>query len=291
MLAAALLAGLAGTTLAIGARLIWLNRPTLADRLGVASPAGVGTPRPISPRGWFNPWRAAVVPLISPLSLQELQRKLVWAGSFWGLSAEEFYAVKWGLTLGVPLFLAPLGFAAGGLGIVLLVVAALMGYVLLDTLLDRRIEQRQQAIRSALPDLVDLMAAASESGGITLMEALRRAGARTGGVLGHEVARTLQDMQTGSKRDALRAWDERCGVDELSGLIWVLSQEGLGVPLAQMLRSFSERMRRSQMVRMQARANELPVKILFPMMVFMMGPLFVLVLGPVVIGMIRALHQ
>jgi tight adherence protein C len=97
-----------------------------------------------------------------------------------------------------------------------------------------------------------------------------------------EVHRVLQEMKIGIARtDALRSLSARTTVRELQSFVTAVVQAGeLGVPIAGVLREHARDQRTKRRQRAEEQAQKVPVKMLFPMMFFVLPALFMVILGP-----------
>jgi tight adherence protein C len=182
-----------------------------------------------------------------------------------------YYAYKW----------SPVG-GIGQLGLVGLALAAfIMGP---DAILNRQVEERQYAIRTKLPDVMDLLVISVEAG-LGFEQALDRTINSVPGPLSDEFTRMLGEVRAGSTRaDAMRAMDARLEVPEVrSFVLAILQADTFGVSIGRVLRSQAEEMRIKRRQLAQERAQKAPVKMLIPMVFCIFPALFVIVLGPAVI--------
>ena len=144
------------------------------------------------------------------------------------------------------------------------------------------------AVRRDLPDVLDLMAISVEAG-VGLEGAIEVVTEHFDTPLAREMGRVLREMELGlSRRVALGNLKRRLDVPELSNFVLSLVQaDALGMPLSRVLHAQANemRMRRRQWAR--ERAARLPVKIVFPLMVFILPALFVVVIGPAVLSIGR----
>jgi len=114
--------------------------------------------------------------------------------------------------------------------------------------------------------------------------------ARNGkGVLAGELIRTLQDLQVGqTRRVAYLGLAERCGVPELRRFIRAVVQaEEYGIALAVVLSTQAKEMRLERRQRAERKAMELPVKITFPLILFILPVLLIVILGPAVLSIMQ----
>lgn len=164
---------------------------------------------------------------------------------------------------------------------VALVVAA---FFLPDLLIRAKADRRAEEITLMLPDLLDQLTISVEAG-LGFEAALDRIVRSEDHALAQEFGRMLQDVRLGtSRREALEAMATRSQVDDLRTVMLTLRQaEMLGVPLAATLRSVSAEMREKRRFRAEERANQLPVKIIFPLGLCILPALFIVILGPGVV--------
>ena len=135
-----------------------------------------------------------------------------------------------------------------------------------DAVLNRQMEERRQAIRVRLPDVIDMLTISVEAG-LGFDQALERTVAAIPGPLTDEFARMLGEMRAGAGRaDSMRALDARTDVPELRSFVLALIQaETFGVSIGRILRGQSEEMRIKRRQQAQEQAQKAPVKLLVPM--------------------------
>jgi tight adherence protein C len=170
------------------------------------------------------------------------------------------------------------------------VLAALLGYVAPNAYLYQVGYDRTEKIARALPDALDLLTISVEAG-LGFDAALSHVARNTQGPLAGELARVLQEMQIGLGRSAaLRSLGDRTNVPELRGFVSSMVQaDAFGIPIAQVLRVQSSEIRLKRRQRAEELAQKVPVKILFPLMFFILPCLFIAVMGPAVIGVMNSL--
>jgi tight adherence protein C len=197
--------------------------------------------------------------------------------------------------LGVKVFLmvgpALIGAAAGLVGLVPLqtgvVVGGLLGVFGMigpSFWLDSRKAGRQTSFRRALPDALDVLVICLE-GGASLASALRRVATelRTAHpLLATELNIVQREVQLGrSVGDAVRQFAARVDLEELRSLAAVIMQsEKFGASLVKALRVHAETLRTRRVLAAEEMAQKAVVKMLFPMVFFIMPALFIAVLGP-----------
>ncbi|GAA1820574.1 type II secretion system F family protein [Planosporangium flavigriseum] len=183
------------------------------------------------------------------------------------------------------------GLVLGGFSTVLLVAVAgaALGFLGPDLAIYNTGVKRQDEIRKSLPDVLDTLTICVEAG--QGFDAALAQVARNGkGPMAGEAARVLQEMRIGKSRsEALRSMSARTTIGELRGFASsVIHASDLGVPVAQVLREQSREMRLRRRQRAEELAQKVPIKILFPTLFCLFPALFVVILGPGVINIIKA---
>ncbi|TQN43593.1 tight adherence protein C [Blastococcus colisei] len=194
-----------------------------------------------------------------------------------------------------------LGLVAGGLGLLVVsggpsaltigtaVVGTLVAYFLPELLLHSRGQERQQAITLELADTLDQMTIAVEAG-LGFESAMARAGNNGRGPLAEELVRTLQDIAVGQpRREAYLALADRTGVQDLRRFIRAVVQaDQYGVSIADVLRTQAQEMRLKRRQRAEEKAMQIPVKVIFPLILCILPTLFIVLLGPAVMDIVAA---
>ncbi|NSW83605.1 MAG: type II secretion system F family protein [Syntrophothermus sp.] len=216
------------------------------------------------------------------------KKKLDQAGIGW--EPQEFLAVK--ILLGLAGTAAGL-FAAGLLGGEFLWTAVLVGigYFLPDLVLDHKAKKRQECISRAMPDFGMFFATALEAGGGNVQTALNLSAARFGGEIGKEVAKAAQEVMAGARlSDALQNMADRCGVEEMQRLIdTVIQASKYGTPIGQAVKEYAAQTRLLRRLEAEKKAGEAAVKMVFPMLVFIVMPLLVMLAYPAIEQLKRTL--
>lgn len=223
------------------------------------------------------------------LSLENIEQKLTWAGNPLGLNAETFLGLK---------FLALLGGIILGSFIAILempsfiiIVAALIAYLIPDTLLKETYAKRQKKIAKDLPNMINLLQTAVYAG-VELGPALEAVGKNFPGPLGDELRIAWREMATGrSRAGALRAMAKRTGVAPLERFLEtiVTAEERGGADLSETINNFRVELANSQSRKIQEEAKKIPTKMLAPMFMCIFFPMLVLLLYPVVIQVMSGL--
>src|SRR5437763_3794391 len=169
-------------------------------------------------------------------------------------------------------------------------VGALAGIFLPDLLLYNTGIKRQARIQYALPDSMDMLTVCVEAG-LGFDAAMARVTQNTSGPLAAEFGRALHEMQIGKSRtEALRALAARTTVAELRAFVSALVQAGdLGIPVADVLREQAKEMRLNRRQRAEEKAQQVPVKILCPLIGCLFPALFVIVIGPGALSIVNSM--
>jgi len=178
------------------------------------------------------------------------------------------------------LYILGLGWPFYRLAIATVAVGAL-GYVVPNILLFNAGQKREKLIRNSLPDAIDLLTVSVEAG-LGFDAAVGRVAKNTTGPLSQEFARLLQEMQIGVGRtDAMRAMAERSSLDDLKSFCLAMVQaDSLGIPIGRVLRIQSQEMRTKRRQRAEEKAQQVPVRIMIPLVLFILPCLFIVILGP-----------
>ena len=149
--------------------------------------------------------------------------------------------------------------------------------------------ERKEKITLELADTLDQMSIAVEAG-LGFDAAMVRVAKNGSGVLAAELIRTLQDVQVGqTRRAAYEDLVERTQVPDLKQFIRsIIQAEAYGLALSSVLNTQAAEMRMKRRQRAEAKAMQIPVKVIFPLMLFILPVLFMVVMGPGVIGIMQS---
>lgn len=172
--------------------------------------------------------------------------------------------------------------------VLFVVLLAALAYFVPDILIHGRGAERQKAIELELPNTLDQMLISVEAG-LGFETAMARAGQNGKGPLAAELMRTLQDMQVGrSRRDAYLAMASRTDVPDLRSFVRAVVQADVyGIAIANVLRAQAKQMRVKRRQRAEEKAMKLPVKVLFPLMFCILPVLFIVIIGPAAINVMK----
>jgi tight adherence protein C len=160
-------------------------------------------------------------------------------------------------------------------------LAAVFGYCLPNLMLYNAGTKREALMRNSLPDAIDLLTVSVEAG-LGFDAAVERVARNTTGPLAEEFNRLLQEMQIGVGRvDAMRAMAERSTLEDLKSFCLAMVQaDRLGIPIGRVLRIQSTEMRTKRRQRAEEKAQQVPVRMMIPLVLFILPCLFIVILGP-----------
>ncbi|MGF1444770.1 MAG: type II secretion system F family protein [Pikeienuella sp.] len=169
----------------------------------------------------------------------------------------------------------------------------LMGYFLPVYWVSRQIQVRREEIANAFPDAMDMMLVCIE-GGQSLEQAMARVGKEmetSSGPLAEELQIVSYEFRAGKDRIAvLRDFATRCAVNDISSFVTVLIQStAFGTSVSEALRVYASEMRDKRLMRAEEKANVLPTKLTLGTMMFTVPPLILILIGPSIIQIMRAL--
>jgi len=218
--------------------------------------------------------------LLPPSALQQLERWLRIAGH--PLGAARMLA----LSETCAVLSAAAGFAlsaAVNLGPLAWISFPLAGGAAPLVWLHDRVRARRRAIVRALPYAVDLLTLSVEAG-LDFTAALSKVVEKgCKGPLAHELSVAIKELRLGKTREeALRNLARRVDVAALTSFVQALAQaDRMGTPLGKILRILSTQMRTERTQRAEKLANQAPVKLLLPLVLFIFPTLFLMLFGPI----------
>ena len=226
----------------------------------------------------------------SPRKLISTDKRLAMAGYPGGLRTSDFLGLKLAITVLVAIGCTVIGLLLGNppLGVVIALPLGGVGFFVPEIWLSRRIRSRQGRILRAIPDTLDLLTV-SVRAGLSFDGALSKVVEKTRGPLADEFRRSLAEVRVGKvRRDALRDIVGRTEVPSLTNFIGAIIQaEQLGVPIAKVLQVQSEQLRIERRQHAEEMAQKAPIKMLFPLVGCIFPSLFIVILGPALIVLLK----
>jgi len=252
---------------------------------------------------FFTRFAGKLAPLSKPKSEEELgyrRKKLSMAGYRRPGQLIIYYGAKVILAVLLPAFMV-MGqmvfefFESQTVLGVITILCAVAGFYLPDLLIHYAIQRRQEKIRLGFPDALDLMVVCVEAG-MGLDQTIKRIADEmklNNAVISDEFNLMNLEMRAGrSRQDAMHNLATRTGVEDVRSLVTLLIQtEKFGTSIAQALRVHSDSMRTKRRQKAEEMAIKLPVKMLFPLILFIFPALFVVIVGPAAIRIYRAIIQ
>ncbi len=173
----------------------------------------------------------------------------------------------------------------------LLIGLTAFGFFLPRFLLKKKLQERQRRIRLGLPDALDLTVICVEAG-LSLDQAMMRVGQDLSHAhpdLSGEFHLFDLEARAGKPRvEALRNLAERTGVDDIRALVATLIQtDRFGTSVAQALRVHSDSLRTERRQRAEEQAAKTTVKMIIPLVLFVMPFLIFVTVGPAVIQLLH----
>lgn len=221
-----------------------------------------------------------------------LDKKLIEAGTPYNLSPKEFLVIKYLLTGGGIWLLRVLSQVTGKSNIqsiVLILTGGVFGWLIPDIILNSKIRVRKEQIEKQLPDVLDLLTVCIEAG-LGFDGAMMKVVEKYKGVLADGFAQVLDETRMGKpRRQSLRDMADRLNVDDLSSFVGsVIMAEQLGIRIGNVMRMQAGGIRQKRRQKIEEMAMKAPVKMLIPMVMFIFPAIFVVLLGPAVIQIMRA---
>jgi tight adherence protein C len=241
------------------------------------------------PPGWLRTLGQRLSPRAAAA---RIQRRLDIAGDPPRWDTDRIFAAKAAGLLALGGLGVLFGLHAHSLAVFSIPLGAVAGFSMPDLLLYNAGVKRQAQIQKELPDAMDMLTICVEAG-LGFDAALARVARSTEGPAAAEFSRALQEMQIGKSRtEALRSLAERTTVAELRAFTSALVQAGeLGIPVADVLRQQAKEMRLRRRQRAEEKAQQVPVKILFPLIGCLFPALFVIVIGPGAMSIMHSLFH
>lgn len=235
-------------------------------------------------------------PAMNTPEREKLSQTLTRAGFPGPGAVRTFHFVRLGSTAGTAIvaMVAAMAFGLHGIKpLVVMLVGAGVGAFVPSYYIGRKARNRRDQIASQLSDVLDLLVVCVEAG-LGLSEAIKIVGSeslRQKQEIGAELSMVSAELAAGSTLgQALRSFADRTAVDEIKPLAATMVQsEKLGAQIGPALRSISDTMRTTRRLRAEEAAAKTTVKILFPLVLFILPAMMAVIVGPAMIQIMRAL--
>ncbi len=221
--------------------------------------------------------------------LEDTTKKLELAGNPGRIDAATFLASRFivatlfgGILIGVSL-LAPKPWPLSQTILVVLIFVTL-GFFFPQLWIQSLINRRQNEVRKAMPDALDLLTICVEAG-LGFDAAMSKVSEKWENELSLALSRAIREVQLGkTRRDALRDMADRLGIAEMTSFVAaVIQSELLGVSLSRVLRIQSDQMRVRRRQRAEEEAHKAPIKMIIPMALLTFPSILIILLTPAAI--------
>lgn len=228
-------------------------------------------------------------------SVAQLKASFLRAGIYEAHALRVYMGAKLLLMVLLPMLCALAPYALGLISLLHAVnaslVAACLGMSLPKAWLQHRVQRRQRALRNALPDAIDMLVLCLE-GGISLMATINRLTTELRGVhpaLASEMMIIHREVQLGQTvGQALQSFADRCDLKEVGDLASVLLQsERIGASVVQALRTHADSCRVERQQNAEELAHKAAVKIIFPTLLCIFPAVFIVLLGPAALQIMK----
>jgi tight adherence protein C len=175
----------------------------------------------------------------------------------------------------------------GASDLLMIVIAAFVGWIMPLTVVQRKARQRLDTVDRALPDLIDLLCVMIEAG-LSFPASLRMASEQFGPPLSDELRLTLQEQTMGlSVDEALSHMADRADTPAMKSFVRAMSQgEKMGISTGQIMRNLAGEMRNRRRARAEEKAQKTPVLMLFPLVFLIFPAMFIILMTPAVINLV-----
>lgn len=219
-----------------------------------------------------------------------IEIKLLRAGRPMNMSPVDYRLLQTVLFIILPILFGAYAYLLdmGNTGMVILaILGVIFAAVGPHYYLSQKAKKRSRLALRELPDILDLLTVSLEAG-LGFDSALGKLIAKKHGIVSSEFQRCLEEIRLGkTRREALTGVKERLDFDEIRALIsGILQAEKLGIGMVQVMRIQSEEVRDQRKQRAEEAAMKAPIKMLFPLVIFIFPCLFIVLLGPVAVEFI-----
>lgn len=222
---------------------------------------------------------------------EKYKRKLACAGLTEVLTTEDFYAFKLFLIIGFPVvFMGVRFFMEADWPLTYVPAIAVLGFVYPDIWIKGKIEQRQKDVVRGMPFSVDMLALSVEAG-LDFVAAMTKVVEKAKpGALTEEFEILIKEIKVGASRaEALRNMAWRIDLVQISSFCATLiAADSVGASIGPILKALSEEIRQKKSAQVEKEGATAATKILFPMMIFIVPAVFIMVAAPIVVELVAA---
>ena len=227
-------------------------------------------------------------------AIQDTSRRLELAGNPWPIDASTFLAIRFILAivfggfLTAVILISPPSKASDNF--MYIGGATFAGFFLPHLMLSSKITRRQNEIRKAMPDALDLLTICVEAG-LGFDAAMAKVSEKWENELSLAFARAIREVQLGKvRREALKTMSDRLGLPEMTSFVAAIIQsEQLGVSMAKVLRIQSDQMRMKRRQFAEEQAHKAPIKMIIPMALLIFPSIMIIILTPAAIQIMENL--
>src|SRR4051812_6017043 len=220
-----------------------------------------------------------------------IRRRLIAAGLGHRLTPTHFLAIKGGgivASVFFGIFLASAGLLPVGNGLIFGLVGGALAFLPPDFVVGRMVRTRRANMLVQLPEVLDLLTVSVEAG-LGFDGALARITERSKGPLLEELSIVLHEMRIGESRiQALKNFAERLDMPETTSFARsIIQAEQLGMALGRILRVQASDSRQKRQMWAEEKAMKAPIKMLFPTVIFIFPAMFIVILGPAMLQLLK----
>ena len=223
-------------------------------------------------------------------TLDSISARLLAAGMGRTITPTAFLAMKGGGALAGGFLGFALGTGVAGpiVGFLFALALGFGGFMIPGFIVGMRGRSRREDIRAQLPDALDLLAVSVEAG-LGFDGAVAKLTEHMDGALAEEFSLTLGEMRIGeSRHDALKKLAERAAAPEVASFCRAIIQaDQLGISLGRLLRVQATDARLKRQAAAEEKAMKSPIKMLFPTVIFIFPAMFIVILGPAMLNLMK----
>ena len=219
----------------------------------------------------------------------QLQGRFIRAGLKVGPAGEIYQSA---LLLG-PIATMVASFAIPSARVFWVMTLPALAYLAPAIILGQLVRRRRALIRSSIPDVIDLLVICVDAG-LGIDQAMLRVGQELSlshPAMNQEILHINREQRAGRPRgEAWQGMAERVNIAEIDGLVGMLLQtERFGTPISKALATFAAGIRVKRRQSAEESAAKSTIKIIFPLVFFIFPPIFIVLLGPAVLNIVRLL--